>query len=273
MFDLLDYSDIGSVSSLLFFRKTVVSSAYLGFYFLVKGFSKMYNNKSDFFDKLILFLDVSAAVVFWLASDLITMEKFISTVAIVLFVNAFYFVFQLPEIQSKVLVSSILFFMTCVVHDGLVIGLGIGNLKLLSNYGIASMFIGFTYILVIHYRDILTRLVIIHTKSLTDSLTGAYNRGILAELQLSGDETFVYVDLDNFKKINDTYGHETGDEILRTLVQTTRKNVRQSDIVVRMGGDEFLVILRGCKPEKAQEIFQKILLEFKNSHPLQPEFS
>lgn len=81
------------------------------------------------------------------------------------------------------------------------------------------------------------------------------------------------MDLDNFKKINDTYGHESGDEILKALVQTIKKNVRQSDIVVRMGGDEFLVILRGCKPEKAEEIFQKILLEFKNSHPLQPEFS
>ncbi|KHC91517.1 diguanylate cyclase [Thermotoga sp. Mc24] len=273
LFDLIDYSNMGSVAFLLFFRKTAVSSAYLGFYFLVKGFSKMYNNKNGFFDRLILFLDVSAAVVFWLAPDLITMEKFISTVAIVLFVNAFYFVFQLPEIQSKVLVSSILFFMTCVVHDGLVIGFGIDNLKLLSNYGIVSMFIGFTYVLVIHYRDILTRLTITHTKSLTDPLTGAYNRGILAELQFSGDETFVYVDLDNFKKINDTHGHEIGDEILKTLVQTIRKNVRQSDVVVRMGGDEFLVILRGCKPEKAQEIFQKILIEFKNSHPLQSEFS
>lgn len=73
------------------------------------------------------------------------------------------------------------------------------------------------------------------------------------------------MDLDNFKKINDTYGHESGDEILKALVQTIKKNVRQSDIVVRMGGDEFLVILRGCKPEKAEEIFQKILLEFKTA--------
>lgn len=53
--------------------------------------------------------------------------------------------------------------------------------------------------------------------------------------------------------------------MLRNLVQIVKKHIRQSNVVVRMGGDEFLIILRGCSPEKAEEITQKILSDFEES--------
>ncbi|WP_161595591.1 GGDEF domain-containing protein [Thermotoga neapolitana] len=145
-------------------------------------------------------------------------------------------------------------------------------MKLISNLGMVAMFIGFTYFLVTHYRDLLTKLTIVHTKSLIDPLTGAYNRGIFAEIQLNEGDTFVYIDIDDFKKINDTHGHDAGDEVLRNLVQIVKNHIRQSDAVVRMGGDEFLIILRGCSPEKAEEITRKILSDFEKSR-FHPTFS
>jgi diguanylate cyclase (GGDEF)-like protein len=86
----------------------------------------------------------------------------------------------------------------------------------------------------------------------TDELTGVLNRrGFEAELRRTLDlaqrhgETGVllFVDLDGFKRINDTYGHAAGDEVLRHVALLLKKSVRRSDVVARLGGDEFVVLL------------------------------
>jgi len=100
-----------------------------------------------------------------------------------------------------------------------------------------------------------------------DALTGAYNRGTLRKVAKGKLETlrenshaaFVIFDLDKFKKVNDTYGHQKGDQVLCTLVQTIHKVFRSDDLVCRLGGDEFAVFLEGVGDEvlllnKAREI-------------------
>jgi len=273
LFDLIDFSDMNSSLSLLLFRKATISSAYFAFFFLLLGFSGILSKeRKGFVDWVILVLNLIASVVLWMAPDLITMERFISSIAFVLIVNTIYLIFHLHRIQSRVLLGSVLFFIMCVLNDALVIIFPLKGMKLISNLGMVAMFIGFTYFLVTHYRDLLTKLTIVHTKSLIDPLTGAYNRGIFAEIQLNEGDTFVYIDIDDFKKINDTHGHDAGDEVLRNLVQIVKNHIRQSDAVVRMGGDEFLIILRGCSPEKAEEITRKILSDFEKSR-FHPTFS
>ena len=83
-------------------------------------------------------------------------------------------------------------------------------------------------------------------QSLTDPLTGARNRRYLDWLAASGhldNWGCLVVDIDRFKQINDTQGHARGDEILRTVATFLTEHVRQQDVVVRTGGDEFLVLL------------------------------
>lgn len=63
--------------------------------------------------------------------------------------------------------------------------------------------------------------------------------------------TLVYIDLDNFKDINDSYGHSKGDEVLRALARSLRQRARSSDVVARLGGDEFAVILPETDYEQA----------------------
>lgn len=86
-----------------------------------------------------------------------------------------------------------------------------------------------------------------------DHLTGLPNRlhlaaslpGLINEAQISGSMLAVlFLDLDRFKHINDSRGHDTGDKLLKTVAQRVRATVRSHDLVVRMGGDEFVVILR-----------------------------
>ncbi|HAU99745.1 MAG TPA: hypothetical protein DCW47_00950 [Lachnospiraceae bacterium] len=83
-------------------------------------------------------------------------------------------------------------------------------------------------------------------KASHDELTGAYNRFgydlLLSSLDLN-NSYMMLLDVDNFKTINDTYGHETGDRVLVKLVEVLRKNFRMDDYICRIGGDEFVVFM------------------------------
>ncbi len=79
-----------------------------------------------------------------------------------------------------------------------------------------------------------------------DTLTGLRNRRGLHELiGQTGDCTVMVCDLDDFKQINDRYGHDTGDLVLARFAEILREQTRESDIAVRLGGDEFCVVLVG----------------------------
>lgn len=106
-------------------------------------------------------------------------------------------------------------------------------------------------------------------KALTmDQLTKAYNRNKLADicdksgLRLLVDdskETCVLItDIDFFKQVNDTYGHDGGDKVLVYLVDTIKQVIRSSDYVIRWGGEEFIVILQGCPMVNAKNIAESI---------------
>jgi diguanylate cyclase (GGDEF)-like protein len=117
-----------------------------------------------------------------------------------------------------------------------------------------------------------------------DQLTGALNRrGLLAAIQNSSDaltrlnmsSALMTVDIDQFKGINDTYGHPTGDMILRQSCRRIAHCVRENDVVGRAGGDEFWVILSGfTRPENVPVIASKMLQGFAspfrvNSHNIE----
>jgi diguanylate cyclase (GGDEF)-like protein len=101
----------------------------------------------------------------------------------------------------------------------------------------------------------------------TDFLTGTANRRLLfetAQMKLIDPDTIelpfttIYLDLDNFKKINDTLGHAAGDDILHAVGDMIKQNLRKTDIVARIGGDEFVILLPGAAAEDSKEIADKI---------------
>ena len=94
-----------------------------------------------------------------------------------------------------------------------------------------------------------------------DPLTGVLNRyGLDAILDRSelGNAAVLVVDVDNFKQFNDTYGHDVGDKILALVAQTIRVSFRSNDVVCRMGGDEFAVLMWNVGPEQKELIASKI---------------
>ncbi len=102
--------------------------------------------------------------------------------------------------------------------------------------------------------------------SRTDPLTGLYNRRYLNELikrlesdgEIPSDSALIMIDLDNFKTINDTYGHLAGDLILTKTGTKIKKHIRKTDIACRYGGDEFLVFLPGANESAARLIAESI---------------
>ena len=94
-----------------------------------------------------------------------------------------------------------------------------------------------------------------------DELTGAYNRSgyefLMKNLDLSTAALLV-VDLDKFKTINDTYGHDAGDKALFKTAETLRSSFRSQDYVCRIGGDEFTVIMVHVKPAAGEMIREKL---------------
>jgi diguanylate cyclase (GGDEF)-like protein len=117
----------------------------------------------------------------------------------------------------------------------------------------------------IHHEEELARI---------DPLTGVFNSRHFAELALKeisrsarfGEPlTFVFIDVDNFKTVNDTRGHDQGDELLRTMAQLISRRVRDIDILARLGGDEFGILLPKTDQKKSHAVMEKIYSIFDES--------
>ncbi|WP_373017558.1 EAL domain-containing protein [Thiomicrorhabdus sp.] len=105
-------------------------------------------------------------------------------------------------------------------------------------------------------------------QAMHDSLTGLHNRQAfenkLDELIEAGAESpqlqhcLIYIDLDQFKIVNDTVGHSAGDELLKQVARILQDQIRDSDMLARIGGDEFAILLENCPTNNAETVAEKI---------------
>jgi len=119
-------------------------------------------------------------------------------------------------------------------------------------------------------------------RAVRDPLTGLYNHDYsLARIQEevrrahrhAGQVTLVMLDLDHFKQINDTYGHQAGDHALTHLAATLCHVARESDIVCRYAGDEFIIILPGSDRAQGCVLAERLLAALHEPLPLSGEFA
>lgn len=118
-------------------------------------------------------------------------------------------------------------------------------------------------------------------KGYTDSLTGLHNKGFMylrlnidmeKYAKLKKEYSVAMIDIDRFKRINDTYGHLAGDKVIKEIAEILSNNVRASDAVIRWGGEEFAILLPETSEEGAANLIERIrrLVE---THDFGPEIA
>ena len=130
--------------------------------------------------------------------------------------------------------------------------------------------------MVIAFFQIKTARVVIKLGNfaLTDPLTGIYNRRYL-ELYMEKiiplyeekeqTMTLIMFDIDHFKKINDTHGHHAGDMVLQKMVRVIKRAIRHNDVFVRIGGEEFVILLPNCSLEHGIKFAERIRKTVENT--------
>ena len=124
-----------------------------------------------------------------------------------------------------------------------------------------------------YIESITDRVEKIEQESRLDHLTSVYNRQHIEKLlEIEYEESNVnkwplsvaFIDIDDFKLVNDTFGHLAGDEVLKSISSFFSKNIRQTDVLARYGGDEFILMLPGSTSDIAKSLLERLLLLFKN---------
>jgi len=140
---------------------------------------------------------------------------------------------------------------------------------LLSAISLIGFLIAITYFMTLSLaRDLKNAQALLQSMALTDELTGLNNRRqVLARLdeefqrsiRLGEPICLIYLDIDHFKNINDTYGHPVGDQVLKCIAERMQSCVRPYDIVGRVGGEEFLIIAPASPSEDAVSLAERVI--------------
>jgi len=130
--------------------------------------------------------------------------------------------------------------------------------------------------LILAFKDVSNQRKLAHDLSYQathDVLTGLVNRrefeqrltrAIKSSSNVTNQHVLCYLDLDQFKVVNDTAGHRAGDELLKQISQLIKENIRSRDTLARIGGDEFGLILENCPINRANEIVETLIYELRN---------
>lgn len=126
-------------------------------------------------------------------------------------------------------------------------------------------------------RQLESNIDLLYELATIDEKTGAYNNKFfktISEMELDkakrkiGPLSLMILDLDNFKKLNDTYGHLIGDDILKRLAFVLKNNIRKYDIISRFGGEEFVILLPNTQIKRAKLVCERMRREVQNDREL-----
>ena len=172
------------------------------------------------------------------------------------FVVGIFMIFPRLESNFYSILGAVALSMTTYLVDG--------NISFAIRFLISiSVTAAFCNLIVFTVNDLQSQLL---EYSIKDPLTGAFNRrhmdtmladALVQNARKEQELSLVMIDIDHFKTINDTFGHELGDHILKVLVKRLHEMIRESDLLFRIGGEEFVVLLRNCNIEQASKQAEK----------------
>ncbi|MGM0379851.1 MAG: GGDEF domain-containing protein [Bacillota bacterium] len=266
---ILDYIYIPYMPfKLITFKKLVLISYYYSTSFYSLFISKIFNNKTLSRVSLITVI-IGSSFVF--INDIIVLMFIHKYIIIILAINIFIWLviiyknFNEKEYSFLIFTGSFVLLATSIydIYTRLL------NKPFVPMFiiGIVIFLVSIFSILIKNYRSLNQKIKLhkfkakkYYKKAIRDPLTGAYNRQYLNEkLKRINKEYFlIVIDLDDFKEINDNYGHLLGDKVLKRVYENVEKTISNKDYCFRIGGDEFLVILNDYPEKVAIEVKNKI---------------
>ena len=258
------------------FKKIIVFSLFACVFFLGLFFSKMFDSKISWMFSAFLFCMIFLAAIF--TGDLIAFKSIYNILIPLIAVNFILWIIIAAKNLNKkdeaiIFLCSFINLLILSVTDSLQMVILGGTIST----SIVSYVLIFLFILILMlYLEISRRNVTIATETLqrshfymqaiTDPLTGAFNLKHTVSLLSSeiSPYTVAMIDIDDFKFINDKFGHQGGDFMLKHLVKKMQDEFRDNDLIGRYGGDEFIVVLRACSEKNAFNIMNRFRLHIEN---------
>lgn len=270
---LMDYALIESLPiSFLLFKKIVIGARHLAAAVLVAAAMGFLDRRRDILGWIFVVVQIVCVLaIFLMPGDVIALKR-VYSITFFLFLPFLLYVLVLTAltVRSESRYGIVMFGILVAFATS---GLDITSMAFrpdrpfTSHFGIVVLTVSAAAFVILdllqHYKLLVReqdRSRLFFEASLHDQLTGLYNRRALPLIagELGPEYSVLAIDLDNFKTVNDTYGHNTGDCALQGTAETIQENLRSGDYVVRLGGDEIVALLRGCSRDRAIQIAEQI---------------
>lgn len=254
----------------LTYKKLIMASLYISVSLASFGIYKFFHNKTDLVMSIITISGYALIAVF--APDMITFKTLYSYFNLAIIASLISWLLTSRKHFRKTDEAKMFFFGTALLllfSFTNIFSTLTGKIYILNTPFVFSLIFSMTST-ILFFREFLHKDMQIqivnnahkesYLASITDGMTGLYNHRYLTHIlhQSRPPYSVAMIDIDDFKDINDSYGHRFGDEIIRYLATTLSNHVRGTDFVFRYGGDEFFIIFPGCLAENAKEVVLKI---------------
>lgn len=252
----------GSLAILLLVRKICLASGYLGTLLFVCGLEMYYYARLKI--SRIIAIPTFIAVIFLAFQpsqySFSIALIYLNIVLLMNLVTACVIIFRGHHKNDWPLIPAIL--LTLSILESIIAMSFVRPWPFMTQYIVLFSAIFFGMNLIVEFHQLYNENITLQLKADMDPLTGVFNRNVLKESLARLYNTLVLIDLDNFKYYNDKYGHAEGDQLLLLFVDTMRKNIRQDDLFVRIGGDEFVLLFNHNTPDQVSETLGRISTQF-----------
>ena len=257
--------------SLLEFKRAVAVLRHLAAAFSLYGFMALMGDTKKWINKALIGLQTLCCLLLLFPRSIIAIKDMYSWTFLTIALLPLYLLIRLIKEKNfvrgnLVLILGVALASIISLRDTLLPFFGKSTI-FLSHYGFSLMILAAVGFVVDDFLDQNKKLIVEQTlaakfreENMHDPLTGLYNRNILNDAQSTLGKRFsiLVIDINGLKTINDTFGHLAGDEVLRDAARIMKSLVRNSEIVVRTGGDEFLMILPLSTSSQADEIASEL---------------
>ena len=253
---------IGSLDLFFLSKKILMIAGHLASLCFVAGTEKYYQGRLKISKYLAIPTTVSV-ILLAIAKDLIIFDDLISWLNLALLIDlciAVVLITRGGRGKEWLLIPAIWLAIGLLLI--LVSGFVTKPLPYILQYTILLSTMLFGFNLLIEFNRVYEKKSDLEKRVVRDSLTNAYNRNVLSETSPNKYDVLILMDLDNFKSYNDMYGHQKGDQLLIQFAEIVKQNLRSEDLVVRYGGDEFLVLLSDIGIIDAEQVAMRIRLQF-----------